>query len=360
MTPSPVTAPAVPVTARRLGLSSSALVVAISLVLICPLSTATFMGVVSFVALCCIPVQMVLAGYLQARPGVMAGWPRPARGGALLAMTLVLGGAIAVAVQFVVAHGWGTDFPGLPMFCIVAVVMALWLTQVCQGWPFAGIGHPLPRSVATLLAVYLLAYLVYRVLFDFTGFGLPAAAELRPAPGGLFEAWHVLTFLVTAISGLFLAPAFRFTALPTQPGARALTNTVVCLLWAALLYGVGVGLLGVDVVDFLVWVPVPTLFGGLIVIKMCAGAFYSARPTNVAGNGLVTLVTAIAAGIALVGLYAALAKLIHSEMPWGGPTYAGQVWVASATLAFTFPLLNIAADFFDYWPFRRALPGKAS
>lgn len=352
MTRSPVTAPAMPGTARRLGLSSSALVVALSLAVICPMNTATFTGVVSFVALCCIPVQMVMAGYLQERPGVLARWSRPARGVALLALTLVLGGAIAALVQFVIADGWGTDFPGLSMFCIVAVVMTLWLTQVCQGWPFGGIGHPLLRAAAMLVAVYVLAYLTYRLLFDFTGFGLPSAPALRPAPAGLFEVWHVLTFLVTAISGLFVAPAFRFAGLPTHPAARAAANTVLCLLWGTALYGVGVGLLGVDVVDFLVWVPVPTLFGGLIVIKMCAGAFYPKRPASLPVNGVVTLTTAIAVGVALVGVFAALATLAHPEMPWGAPTFAGQVWVASATLAFTFPLLNIAADFFGHWPFR--------
>jgi hypothetical protein len=35
------------------------------------------------------------------------------------------------------------------------------------------------------------------------------------------------------------------------------------------------------------------------------------------------------------------------------------VWIASATLAFTFPLLATHADFFDHWPLRTAAPVEA-
>lgn len=353
MTHSALPARVAPAAFRRIGLVTSALVVVISLALISPLDPSTFTGVVSFVALCCIPVQIAMATYLQGRPSALAGWPRAARGGVLLVVNLLLGAAAAVVIQFVIADGWGTDFPGLSMFCILAVVIALWLSQVCQGWPFHRISNPLLRAVAMLLAAYVLTYLIYRFLFSFDAFGLPAGVGLRPAPSGLFEAWHVLTFLVTAISGMFLAPAFRFTGLPQHAAARAGINTVACLLWAVLLFGVGVSVLGVDVVTFLVWVPVPVLFGGLIVIKMCRGACYPDRPSGVVPNGVATLATAIATGVVLVWLYGAAATLVHPDMPWGAPTYVGQVWVASAALAFTFPLLNVAADFFDFWPFGR-------
>jgi hypothetical protein len=65
-------------------------------------------------------------------------------------------------------------------------------------------------------------------------------------------------------------------------------------------------------------------------------------------------VTAIVLGVVLVWLYQRAVVLVHPTLPSGPPRYGVEVWVASATLAFTFPLLNIAADFFDCWPVRRA------
>jgi hypothetical protein len=39
-----------------------------------------------------------------------------------------------------------------------------------------------------------------------------------------------------------------------------------------------------------------------------------------------------------------------------GPTYEGELWIASATLAITFPLLATHTDFFDHWPLRSGEP----
>ncbi|MBK8446044.1 MAG: hypothetical protein IPL41_04935 [Micropruina sp.] len=349
-----IDAPPVQHSLRRVGLASSALVVVLSLLLISPLPVATFNGVVSFVALCCIPVQMAIVTYLEARPGLFAGWTSARRGALLLAVNLALGGLAALGIHYVIADGWGMDFPGLPMFCIIAVVVGLWLTQVCQSWPFTAIANPLLRAVALLLATYLIAFAIYRIGFNFDAFGLPTDAALRSAPSGLFPAWHVLTFAVTAISGLFIAPAFRFAGLPQAQPLRALANTVLCLLWAAVLFGVGVGLLHLDVVSFLVWVPVPTLFGGLIVLKMCRGGFYPDRPAAPWANAGATLATAIALGAALVAVYQVVLTTVHPQVGFGGPMYTAEVWLAGATLAFTFPLLNVVADYFGFWPVERA------
>lgn len=338
--------------ARRRGLASAALVVLLSLLACSAVSPATFSGIFSFVALCCIPIQILLAHHW---PGRRLASGRAASGLAWFALMLVTGAVAAFIVQFVIARGWGIAFPGLPMFCIVAVVVTLWLVLVCDGWPFTLLRSRILRVAVMTAAVYLLAYLLFRLLFDFSAFGLPSGAGLRPAPTGLFDAFHALTFLVTVISGLFLAPCFRFAGMPSATGPRALANTALCLIWGTLLYGVGVGLLGMDVVRFLIWVPVPVLFGGLIVVKMCQGQFF-AHPRQTLPNGALTLATLIVVGEILVALYGELAILVHPGLVWGAPTYAGELLVANATLALTFLLLNVAADFFDYWP----LPAAAT
>jgi hypothetical protein len=187
-------------------------------------------------------------------------------------------------------------------------------------------------------------------LFDFAPFGLPEGPGLRSAPHGVFFAWHILVFLVTAISGLFLAPALRLGT-PSGVG-RALPGTLACLAWGTMLYGVGVGVLGLDPVDFLVSVPVPVLFGGLVVVALCRGAFYAGRPAGRWPNGLATLATVAVLGTALLWVYRAVLALAHPEITWGAPRYGGQIWIANATLALTFGLLSVVSDFYDLWPVR--------
>ena len=55
-------------------------------------------------------------------------------------------------------------------------------------------------------------------------------------------------------------------------------------------------------------------------------------------------------------IYHLVANVVTPALSWGPPTYQGQVWIAGATLAFTFPLLATHADFFDHWPLRTATP----
>lgn len=151
------------------------------------------------------------------------------------------------------------------MFCIVTVVAAFLLAIVFEGWPFAAMRNRFIATAGLLISAYVLALVLYYVLFDFSF--LPQAAQTPQTPAGAFGAWHSLTFLVTAITGMFLPPAFGFVGFERlQQPVRGLVWSLLCVVWASLLFGLGVGVMGVDPVNFLVWVPVPLLFGGLIVL----------------------------------------------------------------------------------------------
>ncbi|MBS0282101.1 MAG: hypothetical protein JSR25_13120 [Proteobacteria bacterium] len=41
-------------------------------------------------------------------------------------------------------------------------------------------------------------------------------------------------------------------------------------------------------------------------------------------------------------------------MPVGGPRYELELWVATALLAVTFPLIVVVTGYFDFWPLKRA------
>lgn len=338
---------------RSIGLVSTVVIVVVSCVIAALLDPGTFAGPVATFVLCYLPVQIVLAGMWAHHPDRLTGTAQPGRGGILLVAALVVGAVAELVFLNTVGSGRGPSTPQIAMFTIVVVLATFWLAIVFEGWPFARISNGIVATAAMLLTAYVITLLLYYLLFDFSF--LPPPAQTPQTPSGAFNAWYALTFLVTAISGMFLPPAFGFLGFErlNQP-VRGVAWTALCLAWATVLFGVGVGVLGADPVDFLIWVPVPLLFGGLIILVVFRDSLFGhqRRPLRGVSNVLAMAVL----GVVLVWVYQRVAGLTSPPVSWGPPTYQGQVWIASATLAFTFPLLATHADFFDHWPVRRRGP----
>jgi hypothetical protein len=112
--------------ARLTGLATAGLVIVPALIVVALLDPATFGGWVAVVGLQSIAVQAALAHALAsgALPQVSA-LSRPVRGSVLFAATVLLGYAMTLLARWVVAGGWGIDFPGLAMYSIVTAIMAL-------------------------------------------------------------------------------------------------------------------------------------------------------------------------------------------------------------------------------------------
>lgn len=336
---------------RRIGLVSTVAIIVVSLVIAALCNPGAFAGPVATFVLSYLPVQIVLAGLWAHQPEALRGRAQPVRGGILLVAALVIGAIAELVFLATVGSGHGPSTPQIAFFSIVTVVTTFWFAIVFEGWPFRLIRNRVVATAALLLAVYLVALLLYYGLFDFAF--LPPPAQIPGTPSGLFDGWHVLVFLVTAISGMFLPPAFGFLGVERLPQpARGVAGTALCLVWAAVLFGIGVGALGVDPAEFLIWVPVPLLFGGLIVLVVFRDSLFRdrARPTR----GVLNVLTMAVLGVVLVWIYQRVAGLVSPPVTWGPPTYQGEVWIASATLAFTFPILATHADFFDHWPLRRS------
>lgn len=345
---------------RKVGVASSALVIVAALAFIALLDVDTFTGWVSFLALSCTPVQVVLAvHWSHDLPPALSRQPRLVRGGTLLAITLAVGTVAALFFEATVGGGNGSHFPPLVMFSIVAIVTSFWLAIVFGGWPFVLLKNKVAMLGALLVACYAVAYFLFRALFDFSFLrGTPIYVE-NLDPGGAFNAWNALTFLVTAITGMFLVRSFDFWTFgrTTQP-VRGVFWTLACLIWGTALFSLGVGLLDIDPVTFLVRVPIPLLFGGLIVLNVLRGSLYATVKQPL--KGVLNVATSMAVGSVLVMLYQALSPPISGALPGGPPAYGLEIWLASATLGITFPLLILQTDFLDFWPFAapKARPGE--
>lgn len=213
-----------------------------------------------------------------------------------------------------------------------------------------------------LVASYAVNYLVFRAFSSFAFMASDPAYLSAMDPHGLFNAWRSLVFQVTTSGAMFLAlnfelwPLSRRPALVRRPMLGVIWTAFVLVAAAAALL-VGVGALRMDPVIFMVRVPIPIVFGTIIVATMLQDSVFArfSQPLK----GLLTSVVSAAVGVGLARLFGLLGPSISGPLPSGPPGYGFEIWLASALLAVTFPFLIIFADLFGFWPLRRDKPQKA-
>jgi hypothetical protein len=291
------------------------------------------------------------------QPAFAAARPQPAKGILLTLLALAVGAVVAVVHFFTVGGGVNPPPPMLAMCIIATVIITFWLAIIWGGWPFTTlIKNPVAAGLTMLVACYLINYLLFRLLFNY-GF-MRGAPVYVPSldPHGLFNAWNVLVFYITVIAVMFLSlnfdlwPFTKFPALMRQP-LPGLVWTITSLVIGGLAFYIGVSLMKMDVVSFMVRVPIPFVFGTIIVLNMMHGSIFGklAQPLK----GLLNAIASTAIGTVLALLYGALAPLVTGKVNPGPPSYDFEIWLASALLAVTFPFLICYAEFFKMWPLHR-------
>jgi quinol-cytochrome oxidoreductase complex cytochrome b subunit len=146
-----------------------------------------------------------------------------------------------------------------------------------------------------------------------------------------------------------LWPLTKSPSLMRQP-ILGIVWTAIVLALGALLYLFGTRILQMDVVQFLVRVPIPFIFGTIVVLNMLQNSLFGklAQPTK----GIANAVTAAVVGSALALLYSRLAPVVTSPLGSGPPAYESEIWLASALLSVTFPFLIYHAEFLGFWPLK--------
>lgn len=343
----------------RRGVIATAGAVLASLFICLLVSPAWLTGWGTVILVAMVPAQIVISLVWQANyPVSLAKLPQPARGLAFTLLNALVGAAVAYLAWQTAGGGMDVPTPFLIMYLIFAVAVMLILVVPLQCWPFApAIRHPGLMVGALLIAAYALAYGLFRGLFDF-GF-LAEAPFYRPEldPHGLFMAWIPLVFaiaMLVPVLGLVLfdfwpvtALAARAPALARQPLfgllALALVVAVAGGLWAAF---VGQGM---DLVLFMVRICVSVNFGCFILLVMFEGVPALKLPQPWRGlllNGL-----AVGLAVAMLQLYEFVAQG-RFALASGGPAYPLELWLASAMLAVTFPLMVVIGSYFQFWPLR--------
>ncbi len=341
-----------------LGIAASFLVIAVSLGFIALFTFPIFANWVAFLTICFIPMEIVISvTWGGNHPAFAAARPQPAKGILLTLLALAVGAVVAVVHFLTVGGGVNPPPPMLAMCIITSVVITFWLAIMWGGWPFTRlIKNPVAAGLVMLVACYLINYLLFRLLFNY-GF-MRGAPVYVPAldPHGIFNAWSVLVFYITAIAVMFVSlnfdmwPFTKSPALMKQP-LLGFVWTITILVIGGLAFYIGVYLLKMDVVSFMVRVPIPFVFGTIIVLNMMHGSLFSKLTQPL--KGVLNVIASAAIGTVLAGIYAALAPLVTGKVKPGPPAYDFEIWLASALLAVTFPFLILHAEFFKMWPLHR-------
>jgi hypothetical protein len=330
-------------------------VIGVSLGFIAIFALPVFTTWVAFLLICTIPTLILISVTWSGKlPGAVAGRRQPVKGILFLALAAAAGALVAVIHFTAVGGSIAPPVPMLSMCIVTTVIVAFWFAIIWGGWPFSRMTHhPIIAGLLMLAAAYVVNYLFFRLFFDF--------AFMRGAPGydavldprGLFNAWDAQVFSVTAISAMFLMlcfdlwPLTRVPALMRQP-VQGVVWTVLVLAIGAAAIAVGTGLFHADLPVFMVQVPIPFVFGSIIVMNMLQNSLF-ARFTQPL-KGLLNAGAAALIGVALATVFSVLEPLLSGRTPSGPPAYSFEVWLASALLAVTFPFLVIFAELFQFWP----------
>jgi hypothetical protein len=340
------------------GVVATLIVIAISLAFISLFDFSTFSGWVTYFLICLIPMEIVI-GVIWAgkHPAFAANRKQPVKG-ILLAVILPIAGAFFGTIYFFTAGGGiGPPTPMLAMCIIVSVVVTFWMSIMWGGWPFtAFIKNTLVAGLVLLVACYAVNYLLFRIFFNYEF--MRGATIYVPSldPHGMFNAWYSLVFYMAALGVMFLMlhfdlwPLTKSAPIMKQPTLGLVWTAIALVVGAAALY-LGVYVLGMDVVAFMIRVPVAFIFGTIVVLNMLQASLFAELTQPL--KGVLSATAAAVIGVALSFLYGTLAPALTGTLTAGPPGYDFERWLASALLAVTFPLLVLYAEFFKFWPLQR-------
>jgi hypothetical protein len=347
-----------------LGILATALIIAISLGFISIFDFPKFSGWVSTFLICIIPMEIMMGvTWGMKQPRFAAERSQPIRGILFSLIALAVGAVVTLAHWTGVGGGISPPTPMLSQCLIASVVVTFWLAIMWGGWPFTTlIRNPIGAGLTLVVACYVINYIFFRIFFNYDFLkGAPVYFAAQD-PQGMFDGWHAVVFYVTAIGVMFLSLCFdlwpftKFPGLMKQP-VLGLVWTIVALVIGGAAFYIGVYVMKMDVVAFMVTVPIPFIFGTIFMLNMLQGSLFAKLTQPL--KGVMNTIAAAVLGSLFALLYRALMPVVTGKLPAGPPAYQTEIWLASALLAVTFPFLVAYADFFTMWPLQRAKAERA-
>jgi hypothetical protein len=341
-----------------LGLVATVFVIAISLGFIALFPAAKFLGSVTYCLLCIIPMEIVIGITWGCKfPESSAKQSQPLKGVLLMLLTGAMG--MVVAITYFTLFGSVRPLPPMTIMCtIVSVIITFWAAIIWGGWPFNKfIKSPKAAGITMLFSCYIVNYVLFRIFFNYEFIAGSPVYVPELDPHGMFNANLAMVFELTALSIMFLMlhfdlwPLTKSKAVMQQP-VLGLVWTAICLALGGIVFYVGIFAMKMDPLQFMVSVPIPFIFGTILVLNMFQNSLFAkfGQPLR----GLLNAVAAAVIGVALAKLYTIVSPALSGPLT-AGPQAGNEFerWLASALLGVTFPLLIFYSEFFQFWPLKK-------
>jgi hypothetical protein len=348
-----------------LGFLATVIVVFIAYALINIFTVPTFISWACCLTLCIIPIEIIVGLAWQGNyPPPAAKLEQPLKG---FYLTFFCAIVAAIVAGWSIKTVGGYALPPTPFvifFLIMMVIMTFFMVVVWQCWPAVGIKkHPAFIGFGTLIVAVIVAWILYKLCFNF-GFmkGAPFYSAVLD-PGGAFNAWKALAYFLTALAIMLLWleldfwPLSSIAAKAPVVGKQPLWGiivTIVILIVSYIIQSIFVDGLGVDPVIYAVQAPICTIFGCFIMLLLFQT--WPVQTVKQPGKGIVLIIISLILALVMYRLYHWFSFLVAGTLPSGPPGYVLELWVATSLLCFTFPVIAAYSGFFSYWPLSEAKP----
>ena len=338
------------------GIFAIAIIVMTTMLVISLFSEKVFSSWVSYLFMCCVPIQIVLGLVWKCEyPTFLANMKQPLKGFGFILITAIGGGFIALLGIALVAKGALPPGPQLSIFTILLIVVMFWLVGVFQCAPFASVFKtPLVLGLVLLGTGFVMAYFIFKLGVNFKFMADAPGYFAYMDGGGAFMAFDVLTFAVTTVALIMACILFDFWPMVKMPLAQ---NKTMFILWSTLYililsfairyFFVVFG--GVDQIFYMVFVPISFIFGAFIMLDLFEQRFFATKLQPL--KGILYFILSMVSGVVMYYLYRFLGPVISGKMISGEPGYQLDFWIANAMLAISFPLIVAYSSFFNHWPF---------
>ncbi|MCK9363458.1 MAG: hypothetical protein M0P74_07660 [Syntrophales bacterium] len=355
------------ITQPLLGILGTAVVFFIAFGIITWFKPETFIPWAGELAMCLIPFSIIIGMVWKADyPAPAAKLEQPLKGLYLLLLNMIVGSVVA-AWSIKTVGGFVTPpTPPLIFFTIMTVIMTFWCVVVWGCWPASGIkgDHPAFVGFGTLIVAYALSWILFKTLFNFDFMnGAPFYAAVMP-PSGAFNAFSSLAFFLTALAVILAWVELDFWPLSLIPPKApafgkqpiwGIVVSIVAIISAYIIKVIFVDNMGMDVFAFTVRVPISIIFGEFIMLLLLQTS--PVQTMKQPGKGIILIILNIILAVVMYYLYRWFSLLIAGPLPSGSAAgYVQELWIATALLGFTFPVIAAYTGFFNFWPLTEPKP----
>jgi len=352
-----------------LGILGTVVVFFIAFGIIVWFKPETFIPWAGELAMCLIPFNIIMGMVWQANyPAPAAKLEQPLKGAYLLFINMLVGALVAAWSIKTVGGFVVPPTPPLIFFTIMTVIMTFWCVVVWGCWPAVGIkgNHPAFVGFGTLIVSYAVSLILFKTLFNFDFMkGAPFYAAVMP-PSGAFNAFSSLAFFLTCLAVILAWVELDFWPISLIPPKApafgkqpiwGIVVSIVVIIIAYIIKSIFVDNMGMDVFAYTLKVPICIIFGEFIMLLLMQTA--PVQTVKQPGKGIILIILNIILAVVMYYLYLWFSLLIAGPLPPGGATgYVQELWIATALLGFTFPVIASYTGFFNFWPLTEPKPPK--